>query len=219
MAIATTPTETYTCETRGCSVEFGEHQAVDGSYCSRQCSLRDDGRALLDHLKRDHRYCHACFRRTKEIARPSTDAPEHVIGLQYLTEHGQLGPLEVWRGDRPRDDDESPYRGPWLDEDPEATAPADRLVQTATICQCGTTDHRDAYQRETWLVHPREATRRLCRALERLGQEGQHDKYVDVPTLAATVAEAIRESGRWTADEIEDVRRFLASDPDEASHG
>lgn len=190
MSATTKRPEAYQCAGPGCESDFRAHEAVDGSYCSEGCSLRDGGQNLLQHLQCDHRFCHSCFRRLKEIERPPMDAPEFVIGWQHRTTAARLGQLE--RNRHRITDEDGAYRGGWRTA---ADAPADRAVRTGTICQCGATDHRDDYQRETHLVSIRNATERLLKTLEQLGREGQHDAIIDAVALARTVRQCAESGG------------------------
>lgn len=181
MAVTFTSRETYTCSRDGCEETFQEGRAVDGSYCSEQCATRVAGENLLKHIKRDHRFCHGCFRQLKEIERPPSDRTlvvgpvDHdavadtwrncLVGFEHLTEHAELG-------ERGRDyhHDETETRGP-------------DAVVSGTVCVCGTTDHQDPYLRLERVTSIPTAARRLCEIIGLLGAEGQHDKALDVGDL------------------------------------
>lgn len=192
MSTTTHETVTYPCSADGCEAAFEPRDAVRGSFCSAACARRHRGRKLLNIVAHDHRICHSCGRWTKEVERPPMHAPDFVIGYQYLTEHAELGPFEPPTASGNED---RPYKSPWLDEDTGADAPADRVVKTTTICECGTTDHRDDYQRTERIISIRDAAERFCRVLERLGREGQHDETVDARALVATLRQSYEADG------------------------
>jgi len=169
---------------------------------------------------------HGCFRRLKDIERPGDSksvvigpvdhdsvadtARDVLVGFQHLTEHARHGE-KTGRGvvqnndvgkSEPRslvlvDDSDVVKHEPTSPATDRAPAPADTLVLTGTICECGTTDHRDDYLRSEQVTSVREATKRLCRALLFTGREGQHDKQFDVRVLARTLKESVQETGEY----------------------
>lgn len=193
MATAQTQ-QSYPCERRDCAGTYDEDGAVAGSFCSQRChhihSLRKDGANLLRSIEYDHRWCHGCFRRLKEIEKARPRDPDFVVGYQYLTRHARKGESEgravVERHDR---------RGDAVG--PRPPSPTDRLTMTGTICTCGTTDHRDDYLRQESVPSASAAAKRLCHALVWTGHEGQHDKSVDARVLARTLRESATEFGEW----------------------
>jgi hypothetical protein len=99
MSVRTTTPESDQCAFPDCSEEFRIPNAVAGSYCSTECRDRHEGRRLLRHVRQDHTVCWSCWRRRKEIERP-TDAARRgldpvtdqaLVGFEYLTEHADHG--------------------------------------------------------------------------------------------------------------------------------
>ena len=220
-------TATYTCDRDGCQTEVEEHALVHGSFCSQQCYDKHRGAKQLRNIKHDHRWCHGCFRQLKDIERPGDEysvvigpvdhdavadtARDVLVGYQYFTEHATHGE-KTGRGVDDSDttgghsvtpdtlvlnDGDTVDLDP-ISPEPEVTpAPADTLVITGTICECGTTDHRDDYLRSEQVTSVRAATKRLCRALLFTGREGQHDKQFDIRVLARTLKESLQETGEY----------------------
>jgi len=175
MSTTTAPTE-VTCEFDNCQ-ETGEKWEFVGEYCSDECKQRDTGRSVLDLLKFDHRFCGACFSRLKTISRPTDEQLRHVqgrhsadsiIGFQYRTPKADTGELTI-------------------------TARDDRkeVVGTGIVCgSCGTTDHRDDYQRD---FQPTEAAKRLRERVVETREEGQHGYEF----VTSRFVEAWNESKDW----------------------
>lgn len=189
-------------ECRRCGDEHPIETAV-AQFCSEECRLRDAGGKQLRNIARDHRFCTACFRQVKEIERPpggtsvvvgpvahaarSDDAAADVlVGYQYRTRHATTGeregraivttdPTDPHAGERP-------------------PSPGDRLAMTGTICECGTTDHRDDWARGAHVTDLSAAAERLVGILDWVGREGQQDKTIDARTLYRTLTESIRET-------------------------
>lgn len=182
--------ETYSCDGPGCTEEFERGEDVDGSFCTRACSLRDDGQDILSNVKHDHRWCFGCLKKLKEIERPPADMPEFIVGFQYQTRHARHGQSE---GKAFVEDDAV------NDRHHGSTASrfslADSLVMTGTICECGTTDHRDDYLRLERVTDIRGAAERLLRVLEWMGHEGQHSKTIDASRLVETLTRTARDDG------------------------
>jgi len=187
MTVTVDDTQTVTCKSDDCEETGQEWEFRNGEYCSTECFHRDRGRRLLTNIKYDHRWCHGCFRRLKTINKPRAKDPGFVVGYQFLTEHARYGEFEgrAVVNERTCTDDRRP------------PSPSERLTMTGTICECGTTDHRDDYLREASQVSVREAAKRLCRALVWTGAEGQHDKTIDARELARTLRESAEERGEW----------------------
>lgn len=189
MSVQVVKPDSYECSRENCDEEFPQPQAVKGSYCSRECAVLVQGEKLLGHLRRDHRFCHSCFRQLKEIERPTTEflrsrqgvATDAIVGYEYLTPNAELGPANRVAPHAKLDPG-----APGSDDPP---APADTLTVSGTTCTCGTTDHRDGWLRETETTSIPSATLRLCRILAFLGREGQHDKRVDARVLVDTLRE------------------------------
>ena len=154
MSIAITQPEQYTCEHRDCNEEVPEPNLVRGQYCSLACADRADGQTVIDHLRRDHRFCATCLRPRKVVYRPADRDVESLrrkalliresfVGFEELTEFAELG-------------------------------------EHGIECECGAIAHdtplldRDGGPWEWW----------LARAVEQLRHEGQWEYRVDVPTLA-----------------------------------
>ncbi|QLH78690.1 hypothetical protein HZS55_15950 [Halosimplex rubrum] len=189
MSVTTTQRERYDCDRDGCGQTFPEGRAVEGSYCSQQCANLVTGRNLIEHIQRDHRFCHNCFRQVKEIERVEKtlivgpvdhDAiadtlTDCIIGYEHLTEHGELGE---------RQDGHIV-----TDEEAGDRAPSGGVVVSGTVCSCGTTDHRDDYLRREGITSTPAAARRLCDILALLGREGQHDKTIDATQLVEDVGD------------------------------
>lgn len=193
--------QTYQCSGPDCDDSAEPHELVDGSYCSLRCSRRDDGEAVLRNIEYDHRFCTTCFRQLKEIEKPDAstsivvgpvdhDAVEPtvrdcLVGFQYRTRHARTGEIEgrahVERTDAPAQD--------------RPISPGDRLAMTGTICECGTTDHRDDYLRGEHVTNVRNAAERLCGILDWLGREGQDDRTVHAATLVESLTESVRRDG------------------------
>lgn len=211
----TTRSVTYTCGREACDEEWERESAGHGAFCSERCAQKHRGAKLLNNIKHDHRWCHGCFRKCKDIEQPGdlksvvigpTDhdavadtARDVLVGYQYLTEHARHGE-KTGRGVVDDVSAVEKREDEWVlcREDPDqTTAPADTLVMTGTICECGTTDHRDDYLRSEQVTSVRAATKRLCRALLFTGREGQHDKQFDVRVLARTLKESVQETGEY----------------------
>lgn len=184
MAVTLAQPDTYTCDRPDCEEEFTSVGAVDGSYCSKRCSLEHAGAKQLRNIKFDHRWCHGCFRKTKEVEAPPAGYPSFVVGFQYLTPHARKGEREG-NGDLFIEDDRADC-SPASDRD-QGPSPGDRLTMTGTICECGTTDHRDDWLRAEQVACIEEAVVRFCRAFEWTGHEGQHDKAIDAERLHETL--------------------------------
>jgi len=133
----------------------------NAEYCSQACLEKSKGESILHTLKYDHRFCHGCFSKLKEVSRPTDEqlrqidglhSKQSVVGFQYQTENADVG---------------------------EITAREDTydVVVTGTVCaNCGTTDHRDSFQRD---FRPQEAAKRLRERIQETRVEGQHDYSFD----------------------------------------
>lgn len=179
MSTAQRSRETLRCTY--CDDKFERGWSPD--YCSEVCRHRDVGADHLRNIEHDHRWCHGCFRRVKSVEKARPQDPEFVIGYQYLTPHAEHGIKEVGGiddGDRDR-----------------TLFPAESYTQTGTICECGTTDHRDDYLRRESVASVSAAAKRLIRAFVDMREEGQHDKAIDARELAATLRESATERGEW----------------------
>lgn len=190
--------ETYECERDGCETSVEADKLVKEEYCSWDCYHRDEGEPLLNLVENDHRFCYNCFRQKKELERPGQDtsvvvgpvrheaapdvASDVLIGYQHLTEHAELDSYERNRRDV-------------VLEDIYTTAPADRVVTGGAVCTCGTTDHRDDWQRAEHLTSVADAAERLAGVLEHTRREGQHNKRIDAKTLVETLTETARADG------------------------
>lgn len=180
----TTPTaeadvQHYECAREGCTDERPAAELVAGVYCSHDCRDRDRGEPLLEDIEQDHRFCHSCFRKKKEIDKPPASAPDVVIGFEYLTEHADYDSSERVVHDH--------------QEHP--AYPADRIVSGAAVCECGTVEHDDDWQRAEHLTSIRDAAERLVGLLELKGREGRHDYRIDAKTLVETLTETARADG------------------------
>ncbi|QLH80964.1 hypothetical protein [Halosimplex pelagicum] len=187
MSVTSTQRERYDCDRDACEQTFPKGAGAEGSYCSQRCADLVTGRNLVQHIQRDHRFCHNCFRQVKEIERVDktliVGPVEHdsvadtfadcIVGYEHLTEHGELGERQ-----------DGHYV---LDEDAGGRAPSGDAVVTGTVCSCGTTDHRDDYLRREGITSTPAAARRLCDILALLGREDQHDKTVDATQLVDAV--------------------------------
>ena len=190
MSIATHPTETrpqsdgesYDCASADCSFEFPAGDGVRGSYCSHECSLRAEGRRLLNVLKHDHRYCYTCFRRLKDTENaapkwrrerlgPVTEAA--VTAIQFRTEHARTG--EVLR------------RTP-------AGIPDD--TRLGTVCECGNASlqEREAVIRS---LDIRGVASNLLEALAVVHQEGQTSERVAPLPLVRALQAQVRAGREW----------------------
>jgi hypothetical protein len=142
-------------------VQCGETYTTgyNAEYCSQECVHRNTGESILNVLKHDHRFCHGCFTKLKEISRPTDEqlrqieglhSKESVIGFQYGTEHAETGEQTVkWKTGR-KD-----------------------IIGTGICCgNCGTTDHRDDFQRDFRI---QDAAKRLSERITELREEGQFD--------------------------------------------
>jgi len=170
MASANTYPETA-CAYCGNSFTFG----YNAEYCSQECVEKSRGESLLNLLKHDHRMCFGCFTKLKEVSRPTDEqlrqidgkhSKEAVIGFQYQTEHADIG---------------------------EITLRADTIdtVAQGTVCgKCGTTDHRDDFQRD---FTPQEAAKRLRERIQETRAEGQHNYSFNT----ADFVEAWNDSKEW----------------------
>jgi len=100
MPVTVRPQKRYDCSLDGCDNDRTPASTVAGSYCSRECADRSDGRALLRDIRQDHRFCWSCFRQRKEVERPTDEArsgwslliDEAVVGYEYPTEFVEQGP-------------------------------------------------------------------------------------------------------------------------------
>jgi len=89
----------FECSREGCDERKTQYGMVDGSYCSEECAARATGADFLDVVEHDHRFCWSCFRRRKEIERPTAETrrglgpvtDEALIGYEYSTEHVSEG--------------------------------------------------------------------------------------------------------------------------------
>jgi len=190
MAVTLAQPDIYTCDKPDCEQEFTSVGAVDGSYCSKRCSLEHTGEKQLRNIKYDHRWCHGCFRKTKEVEAPPAGYPEFVVGFQYLTEHARKGEREGNQDLFVEEDGDDPARD-------RAPGPADTLTMTGTICECGTTDHRDDWLRAEEIASVDEAVARFCRAVEWMGHEGQHDMIIDAEVLRETLEKSKEIKGEY----------------------
>lgn len=131
MSVLNPPRESCTCAY--CEGPRNPQASVAGSYCSQSCheAHRRERAAndLLNKVRQDHRFCFTCFRQLKEVAKPPSRAPDCAIGLQYLTEHADVGEKSRLRFETNRPDGPSPDR-----------------VRTGTVCTCGATEHSDCIE-------------------------------------------------------------------------
>ncbi|WP_436933675.1 hypothetical protein [Halovenus marina] len=94
------PEQRYECALEECDQERTPSTSIAGSYCSDECAARAAGRALLQDIEQDHRFCWSCFRQRKSIERPTAEAKrgrgrwtaEAMVGFEYATEHVDMGP-------------------------------------------------------------------------------------------------------------------------------
>jgi len=152
----------YSCDSDNCSGVVTEADAIEGSYCSRECQLRARGQRLLNIVQNDHRFCYTCFRKLKEVydvpawrRRRMDPVTESVVtGFQHRTQHGDLGERTKRRP------------GTLLDD-----------TRIGTICECGQTNHRD---RENLIQSSsiKSVAHQLHATLEALRDEGQHTSRV-----------------------------------------
>lgn len=128
MSVLNSPRGTCTCAQ--CGGERDPDASVKGSYCSQECHEEHRREKavnnVLNTIQYDHRFCFTCFRQLKEIDHPPSRAPECAIGVQYLTEHAEIGEKSSLRFETLRQDGPSPDQ-----------------VRTGTICKCGATTHSD----------------------------------------------------------------------------
>lgn len=158
MSITITQAERYECSREGCTERFASPESIRGSYCSTACADRDRGQDVIDHLRRDHRFCGTCLRPRKVVYRPA-DADvedlrrkallirESFVGFETLTEHAHMGPHGI-------------------------------------ECRCGAIDHRGT---ESWLRDGEPWEWWLLRAVDQLRHEGQWQYRLDIETLANAV--------------------------------
>jgi hypothetical protein len=195
MSVSTRVPKTYECARDECENTCDEVTSVEGSYCSRRCYQLERGRKLLNLIEHDHRFCAGCYHQLKEIERPPVEMRVNIgpvahdvpadtwknclVGYEYVTEHGELGQRTRTRTGAQMHVDAGDGSGP--------VAPADQRTMAGVVCECGTTDTRDTYVRDSELVATETAARRLCDVLEMLGHEGQHDATIHAPTLLETV--------------------------------
>lgn len=91
--------ERYSCGHGDCDNDRTASTSVAGSYCSRECRDRADGKGLLEDIRQDHRFCWSCFRQRKSIEKPPAQVKrgrgkhtaEAIVGFEYLTEHSERG--------------------------------------------------------------------------------------------------------------------------------
>lgn len=192
MSVQIATPDTYTCSHQECEEEYTKPgSVVDGSYCSRRCSLLDTGEDFLRNIRDDHRWCGGCYRQLKEVeAPPPGSYPEFVIGFEYLTEHAELGQREA-NADSFVDD----ARADSTTDGDRLIAPMDRLTVGSAVCECGTTDHRDGWVREVRLTSIYDTALRLCRAIEHTGREGQHEKTIDAERLTMLLKKSAEKHG------------------------
>jgi len=191
--------QTYNCEHDPCQGVRTAQGSVQGSYCSHECYLRAQGQALLNVIKHDHRYCYTCFRRLKDVHRPSEEWQDRKtqpveIALDQGAEFtsGPDGILEL-------DASECVYRKAI---DPESVIGFQHWGEHAThgevrierpdgvpddtriglVCTCGQTNHAD---RDDIIqgADIKAVVEHLHATLEALGEEGQHSTHVDLDTL------------------------------------
>lgn len=138
-----------------CNSEYDT--GYNSEYCSEDCCFRSKGRSILNLIKYDHRFCNACFAKLKEIERPTDEqlrkirgkqSAEALIGYQYRTQKSDIGEITIKKGT------------------------IDNVV-TGTVCgECGTTDHRDNFQRSQ--KPSVQASQRLNNRINETRSEGQH---------------------------------------------
>lgn len=147
--------------------------SVRGSFCSTACydthRARKRARDILATIRKDHRFCGTCFRRTKEIEHPPSDRwglPDCVVGFEYRTEHADEGEKTVAT-------DEYGHES---------------LVGHGLICECGNTKHSQAevILRNRFSL---ELGYWLLEAVDDLRAEGSIDATVDDETLLTTLVE------------------------------
>lgn len=88
MSVELTRQRRYECALKGCDNERTRTSSVDGSFCSRACADRAQGRALLQDIRQDHRFCWSCFRQRKRVERPTDEA---LRGLGAVTADALVG--------------------------------------------------------------------------------------------------------------------------------
>lgn len=146
-----------------CGEQYSIPNEAPRGYCSLECVDREKGQKILNLLKHDHRYCHGCFIQLKEIERPTDEQLRHVegqhsadaiIGFQYGTKHAETGQKTIVAKDNRKE-----------------------VVGTGIVCSnCGTTDHRDSFQRD---LEPKKAAKRLRKRVKETKNEGQHSYTFD----------------------------------------
>lgn len=122
MSVQTARSKTDSCARDGCDVTFNVYNAVDGSYCSRDCADAASGAALLKHIQTDHKYCASCFGVKKDIEPPKPESEfkesgggwvptgddsatlerygqevtiRSAVGFEHVTERAERGPWGV----------------------------------------------------------------------------------------------------------------------------
>ena len=100
MSVQITQQRRYECSLEDCDDERTRTSSVDGSFCSRDCADQAHGRALLQDIKQDHRFCWSCFRQRKRVERPTDEALRRVdtITADALVGYESATPA-VKRGD------------------------------------------------------------------------------------------------------------------------
>lgn len=167
--------------------------SVRGSFCSSECyrshRRQKQAEAILEPIRKNHRFCATCFGRLKEVERPEGascvvgpsshddwgDAADVFVGWQYLTETAEVGEISRHAdGDR--------------DGDREVPIVEDGVV-TGTICSCGATDHRDVSPTIRATVDDDVLVRQLAAAAETRRHDGAHDVDYDLEVLEDAIAE------------------------------
>jgi len=88
MSVQITQQQRYECSLEECDNKSTRTSIVDGSFCSRACADRAQGRALLRDIRQDHRFCWSCFRQRKRVERPTDEA---LRGLGAVTADALVG--------------------------------------------------------------------------------------------------------------------------------
>lgn len=73
MSVQTTRAKTDRCALPECRDTFSVLNAVEGSYCSRDCYDRHRGRKLLRNIRHDHRFCWSCWKSKKTLEQPTEE--------------------------------------------------------------------------------------------------------------------------------------------------
>jgi len=185
MPIQTTRVKTGRCALPECRDTFPVTNAVQGSYCSRDCYNRHRGRRILRNVRQDHRFCWSCWRPRKTLEQPSE---------AYRNEHFQKSDTALAR----TADDELEVQRVGQEVSREAVVGFEHYTQFVESgpfgpeCECDAVSHDiDDWDRRgdgpyVW---------RFRRISDQLREEGQDHRQFDITTFA----EVLWETGK--ADE------------------